>query len=319
MTKEMIWSYLLHLGNNMWGDFGPGDGGECLKTKAVQCDRTAWDKIVDYLHEKKCCNTILIDVGDGVEYESHPEINAPGCRTKKELADDIARMRSLGFKVYPKLNFSAAHDKWMGIYSRMLSTPAYYAFCKDVIDEISELFGKPELFHLGLDEECFSTQENSHMCIIRGFDMYWHDAHYLFKLVEANSARPWMWADHVWHNPKSMDAFINKASKDVLYSNWYYGNWEHTNGFLYDSMKGYEVLEAHGFDQLPCGGTATMAPEYCHDNMKLTVENCSRIVAPERLCGFMMTSWSRTTDGGIDKLFEAADAMSDGFEYYQTL
>ncbi|MBQ8758196.1 MAG: Tat pathway signal protein [Clostridia bacterium] len=315
MAKELIWAYLIHLSNNFGGDYPPGDGGECKKTEPLVLEKAVWTDALNYLHGKNCCNTILIDVNDGVEYESHPEINAPGAMTKAELADEIARLRKMGFKVYPKLNFSACHDKWLGVYSRMLSTPLYYQVCKDLIDEVSELFGKPELFHLGLDEECISTQANSHMCIIRGFDMYWHDAHYLFKCVEANGARPWMWADHIWHNPPSRDAFVAKASKDVLYSNWYYGNWEHTSGWLYDSLKAYEVLEAHGFDQIPCGST-TIAPEYCHDNMKLTVENCTKNVAPERLYGFLMTSWAMPTEKGKEKLFEQADAMAEAHDFY---
>ena len=31
MTDKLIWSYLIHLGDNMWGDFGPEYGGECKK------------------------------------------------------------------------------------------------------------------------------------------------------------------------------------------------------------------------------------------------------------------------------------------------
>ena len=315
MANELIWAYLIHLTSNYHGDFAPGDGGKCIKDTPIEWEKDVWTDTLNYLHGKNCCNTILVDVNDGVEYESHPEINAPGALTKSELSDEITKLRSMGFKVYPKLNFSACHDKWMGVYSRMLSTPLYYGFCKDVIDEISELFGNPELFHLGLDEECISTQENSHMCIIRGFDMYWHDAHYLFDLVEKRGARPWMWADHVWHTQKSRDAFLEKASKDVLYSNWYYGNWEHTSGWLHASLKAYEVLESHGFDQIPCGST-TVAPEYCHDNFKLTVENCTKTIAPERLHGFLMTSWAQTTQGGKAKLFEQADAMSEAYNFY---
>ncbi len=316
MFNEKIWAFMVSLGENMWGDFGPGDGGTCVKTKPLGFHKPTWLEISDMLVKKGCCNTILIDIGDGIEYESHPEIKVPGAWSKKELADEIDRLRSLGFKVYPKLNFSAGHDKWMGIYSRMVSTPAYYGFCKDVIDEVSELFSNPELFHLGLDEECFSIQANSPMCIIRGFDLFWHDAHCLFDLVQKRGARPWMWADHVWHTPESCKAFLENMSKEVLLSNWYYGDWKHTQGFFVDSMNGYRVLEENGFDQIPTGSNCNQIVEYCYDNMKLTVENCSRIVAPERLLGFMMTSWEMTCEKTKPRLCEAVNAMSDAYNFY---
>ena len=222
----------------------------------------------------------------------------------------------MGFTVLPKLNFSAAHDKWMGIYSRMISTPQYYKFCKDIIDEVSELFGKPELFHLGMDEECHSVQTESPMCIIRGNDLLWHDINYLFDITEKAGARPWIWADHVWHTKESEKAFLENASKEALYSNWYYGDFKHTEGYLFNSMSSYETLEKNGFDQLPAGSNCDATIEFCRDNMKLTVEKCPEIIAPERLKGFMMTSWVMTTEKGRDRNLDAVDCMREAYDAY---
>lgn len=316
MSNEKIWAYLVHFGENMWGDFELEAGPECKKTEPLSFHMPTWHEISDSLLKAGCCNTILIDVADCVEYEKHPEIKVPGALSKKQLSDEIDRLRGLGFKVYPKLNFSACHDKWMGIYSRMVSTPAYYQFCNDVIDEVSELFGNPELFHLGLDEECYSTQTTSPMCIIRGYDLYWHDVNYLFKITEKNGSRPWMWADHVWHTPESEKVFLKNMTKDVLLSNWYYGDWKHTEGFFVDSMRGYRVLEENGFDQLPAGGNFNGVVEYCYDSMRLTVENCSKIIAPERLKGFMMTNWEKTNAERKPRLVEAVNALTDGYNAY---
>ena len=316
MDKDFIWAYLIHLGDNMWGDFGPEYGGECKKTQPLKCEDKAWNEIIGRLVEKKCCNTILIDIGEGVQYESHPEISAPGAWSKEKLSDEITRLRTLGFKVYPKLNFSSAHDKWMGIYSRMISTPAYYSFCKDVIEEMSELFGKPELFHLGMDEECYSVQTDSPMCIIRGDELLWHDINYLFDITEKCGSRPWIWADHVWHTPESQKAFLKHASKEALYSNWYYGDFKHTEGYLFDSMSSYATLEKHGFDQLPTGSNCPDTIEFCRDNMRLTVEKCPKIIAPERLKGFMMTSWAMTNEKGRNTNLDAVDCLSEAYSYY---
>lgn len=316
MAKEFIWSYLVHLGECMWGDYGPGDGGKCIKTAPLSFDESTWKDISVRLKESGACNTILIDLGEGVEYESHPEIKAPSSWSKKKLADEIARLRSMGFKVYPKLNFSTGHDKWMGIYSRMVSTPQYYTFCKDIIDEVCELFSKPSLFHLGLDEECYSIQTKIPLCVIRNGDLWWHDVNYLFGLVEANGARPWIWADYVWHTKASEKDFIENMSHDVLCSNWYYGNWKHTEGFLADSMRGYSVLEENGFEQLPTGGNPYGTVEYCRDNMRLTVEKCVDIVSPEKLYGFMMTTWAMTTLEKKVQLDEAVDALTEAHKFY---
>ena len=316
MKDNLIWSYLIHLGDNMWGDYGPDHSSDCIKTEPLKCEDKAWNEIIDRLVEKKCCNTILIDVAEGVQYESHPEIAAPGAWSKQKLSDEISRLRSLGFKVYPKLNFSAAHDKWIGVYSRMVSTPHYYAFCKDVIDEMSELFGKPELFHLGMDEECMSCQTKMSVCVIRSHELFWHDIKYLFDVTEKNGARPWIWADHVWHDNESQEAFLKHASKEALYSNWYYGNFKHTEGYLHDSMSSYATLEKHGFDQLPTGSNCDGTIEFCRENMCLTVEKCPQIIAPERLKGFMMTSWVTTTQEGRERNLDAVDCLSEAYDLY---
>ena len=314
MADNMIWAYLLHLGEAMWRDFGPGDGGECLFTDKSSFDKNVWLGTIDKLCEKKSCNMIVIDVGEGVEYEAYPEIKRPGSWTKKELSDEVKRLKALGFEVIPKLNFSTGHDKWMGIYSRMVSTPQYYKFCTDVIDEISELFEYPRFFHLGMDEECYAIQVKSPMCIIRQHDLYWHDINFLLKAVEKNGARPWLWADFVWHTPDTEKAFIENMSHDALLSNWYYGDW--VDPYFKQARDGYAVLEAHDFDQVPTGGNCDKTREYSEKNMLLTVENCMKIVAPERLKGFMMTTWEMTNEKNRARLAAAVDCIDESYEFY---
>ena len=87
-------------------------------------------------------------------------------------------------------------------------------------------------------------------------------------------------------------------------------------GFFVDSMRGYRVLEENGFDQLPAGGNFNGVVEYCYDSMRLTVENCSKIIAPERLKGFMMTNWEKTNAERKPRLVEAVNALTDGYNAY---
>ena len=307
VMKNKIWAYFMQLGDGMWKDYEPGDGGRCIENNPLRLDSTSWNNIVDRLVETNAANTLVIDVGDGIQYETHPEIVRSGAWSKQRLADEIARLRSLGFKVYPKLNFSAGHDKWMGIYSRMLSTPQYYKFCKDVIDEVSELFSKPELFHLGMDEECLSIQQKLPICIIRQGELYWHDQKYLFKLAEENGARPWIWADFVWHKKANEQPFLENISKEVLLSNWYYQRFnDPENDWHYPAYKAYELLDKHGYDQIPCGSN------YVHrDNFELTVEHCTKHISDDKLLGFMMAPWKLTMPEFEEHHLEGVDAMAE--------
>lgn len=316
MTNQFIWAYLLNFSHGNIDDFPPGDGGRCINDRPLDFHVPTWNKVVDMLVENKCCNTIVIDVCDGIQYESHPELAVEGSWSKKRLANEIERLRTLGFEVIPKLNFATSHDRWLGIYSRMISTPMYYKVCKDVIDEVAELFGNPRLFHLGMDEECESVQKRQPITIIRQGELLWHDINYLFSCVEKHGCRPWVWGDSVWHTKESEKSFVENMSHDALISNWYYGDWKHTSGFFVDSMNGYRVLEEHGFDQVPTGANPNYVVEYCRDNFRLTVENCSKIIADERLKGFMMAPWQYCQERHMPRFVEAIEVMKETYDDY---
>ena len=69
----------------------------------------------------------------------------------EELKEELQKLRDMGLTVYPKLNFSTAHDAWLGLYSRMVSTPEYYKVTKELIEEIYEMFLHPSAIHIGMD------------------------------------------------------------------------------------------------------------------------------------------------------------------------
>ena len=70
-------------------------------------------------------------------------------RARNLLKEELKKLRDAGLEPIPKLNFSTAHDTWLGPYSRCVSTPTYYKACEDLIEEVVELFDKPRFFHLG--------------------------------------------------------------------------------------------------------------------------------------------------------------------------
>ena len=151
--KPMIWSYFLQLSNHMWNPISttPGIKPDGSANPENGTDLETWDKLIDFIAERQY-NMLVIDVGDAVKYESHPEISAPDAWDKDFLRKKLDEIRALGITPIPKLNFSTCHDAWMKEYGRMVSTPKYYQVVADVIREVCEVFDYPRYFHLGMDE-----------------------------------------------------------------------------------------------------------------------------------------------------------------------
>ncbi len=305
MKQDMIWAYMLMLSDHMWEDESSPARGLYLPpqyTDDIIFDLSAWDKTVDFIAERKY-NMVLIDIGVGIKYESHPEISAPYAWDKDFARKKLAELRAKGLEPIPKLNFSTAHDTWMKGYNRMISSPAYYAFCADVIREVAELFDYPRLFHLGFDEEQANMQTTYEMCFVRGKDLWWHDLFFLCAECEKHGMRPWIWSDYMWHHEQ---LFLEKMPKSVLQSNWFYG-WvkPHPVGSAHHTMlKAYETLERHGFDQIPTCSTWTT-----NHNSPGTVGTCRDWIAPERLLGFMTASWETTTERMLYELYNDAEQL----------
>lgn len=281
MKNDMIWAYLIHLGFNFWADREAPEWNlpHITARPYMRFDRELWELLIPKFLEAGI-NTLVIDLGEGVKYESHPELAARDAWTIKELKNELERLRSLGIEPIPKMNFSACHDVWLGPYARMLSTDTYYTVCRDLIQEAIDIFDKPRFFHLGMDEETAAHQTMYDYAVIRQHDLWWHDFLFFVQQVEKNGVRAWIWSDYVWVHP---DRFWEKMPKSVLQSNWYYGESFSTDiGYV----KAYIDLENHGYDQIPTGSNWTVATNF-RDTVKFAREN----IAPQRLKGFLQTVW----------------------------
>ena len=151
MANKFMWTFFMYLSNHMWGDDTTPDISWFMPPYYEEKNNTdvdVWDKSMKFLSECQY-NTVIIDIGDGLKLESHPEIAAPDAWDKDFLKKKLDEIRALGITPIPKLNFSAGHDTWMKKYRRMVATPEYYAFCSDVIKEVCEVFDSPEYFHIG--------------------------------------------------------------------------------------------------------------------------------------------------------------------------
>ena len=84
----MIFSYFLQISNHMWLDRDSITPGWVVQEKWDEnnnTDEEVFDRLVDFIADRKY-NMLIIDVGDGVKLDSHPEIAAPDAWSKEKLA-----------------------------------------------------------------------------------------------------------------------------------------------------------------------------------------------------------------------------------------
>ena len=293
--SDLMWAFLVHLGYNFWSDTVPRFWAnhptpELLKNRGaadhLRFDEATWLRVSATLPAKGV-NTVVIDLGEGLVYPSHPELAVRGSWSAEKLERELSRLRAMGLTPIPKLNFSTSHDTWLGEYGRMVSTPAYYRVVEDLICDVIEIFGKPPLFHLGYDEENAANQSQYELTVVRQGELWWHDFLHITGLVEKRGIRPWVWSDKLWHHP---DEFLNRMPKSILQSNWYYeGEFDLSKDWpTKNRAKAFLTLERAGFDQVP-----TASNSRNRDALRNMVSFCSREISPERLCGFLMTTWRK--------------------------
>jgi len=307
----MIKANLLHLGTNMWRE---------ESVTELNFDEPTWREITAAMPAAGF-NMLVIDLGEGVVYPSHPELAVKGSWLPEKVRGEVARLKKLGLEAIPKLNFSTTHDAWLGPYERMVSTPEYYKVCTDLVRDAAEIFGKPRFFHLGFDEEGVRHQEMMPYMVLRQGELWWHDFLLLAKETEKSGARPWIWADKYWTEPGE---FLERMPKSVLQSVWYYDksfdvaelktheqeelrkerrrtvNWKRVQSFI--------DLDKAGFDQVPCGSNWA-----CDENFGNLVSFCEKNLSLERKLGYLMAPWAMTVPGKKDKSMKALDLAAAAF------
>ena len=296
MAEEKIWASLLHIGTNMWRD---KDAPPLVDDKYIthpsgtlwedemQFDREVFDRVTDELPSLGF-NTVVLDIGDGVRYDSHPEIGVKGALTPDELRELVRQVRAKGLNPVPKLNFSAGHDAWLGEYERMLTTDIYRQVIGDLIHEICDIFEKPTHLHLGMDEETAMNQAAYGHVVVRAEEHWWKDFYHMVDCCEKDNMRPWIWSDCYWHRPES---FAKKMPKSVLQSNWHY--WalkgeKGDEGQQSQCFRAFFGLEELGYDQVP---TTTI---WSHAGNSEQVVKALSDAKMKNIKGFMTASWVLT-------------------------
>lgn len=283
--KPFIWAGLYHLGLNMWSEAKGADH--------LRFDENEWRMITARMQEVGM-NMVVIDLGEGVVYPSHPEIAVKGSWSVEKLRKELARLRAMGLEPIPKMNFSAAHDLWLGEYGRMLSTRKYYQVCADLIRDVKEIFDTPRFFHLGFDEEGYDVQAaNGYKYIaIRRGDLFWHDLLWFIRGVEKLGMRAWTWGDRFSTTP---DEFCKNMPKSVVQSYWYYDDKfgpfpADYKDYQKKRLEGFVALAKAGYDTIHSGSTC----KYDVGNMRSLARWCFDHVPEERMLGLVTVPWQTT-------------------------
>ena len=300
-----IWANLLHMGHNMWTDtpYDPSKNPAVGEADHIRFDRDVWNRVTARMAEIGM-NMIVIDLGEFMALPSHPELAVRGSWSPDEMRAALTRLRGMGLEPIPKYNFSTTHDTWLKEYHRMVSTPVYYKVCADVIRDAYEIFDRPRFFHLGYDEESAENHKNHRYCVVRQGELWWHDVDFFVRTCLDLGTRPWIWGDAWTHHG---DEFTRRMSKDVLLSGWYYKlDFENEKSDFWGPLwREFEAFEKAGFDQIPCSSNF-----YKDGSFEGLVARCDKLIAPERLKGYLMAPWRITLPGRFEKKnFEALDQV----------
>ena len=317
---------LLHMGMNMWGEWlAPGEPkveGRRYTRDEIYFSEDIWNRTVDHA-KKRGYNMVVMDLGEFVNYPSHPELAVKGSWSPDRMRAEVRRLRNMGLEPIPKLNFSATHDQWLKQYHRMVSTDQYYRVCFDVIKDVCEIFETPRLMHIGFDEEQLEYQWESVHVNCRQHELWWHALYKFVDVVERQGMRPWMFSGYGWKHPD----FVAKCPKSVLQCTSYYN--EDAQGYVIEKMKPNDRprlrlfidLDKAGFDivALPTNWVSkklrASGRTENSDNSSEIVKFCRANVSPEHLKGYVMASWMdcknewalRLNCEGIDQLADAID------------
>ena len=302
----------------------------------------AWDILVDEAH-KSGMNAIVLELGNGVCYGSYPELVHPNAWNRERVHAEVARLKELGIALVPLMNFSATHHGWLGEYSRMISTSKYYDVCRDLINEVYELFDKPEYIHIAMDEEDSPIVLRDHqegVISIRRGELFWHDLIYLCDCVRDTGATPWLWTDPCFDHPEE---FRKRVKPDnIMLSPWQYFalKEEHytviADSPLYSEYYAQEPFKhmdlkyveddpflvrfreqalpaaESGYALVPCVSTVNG----CEYNTDETVEYFKTKAPSECVKGFMTAPWLDTTMENINEIVRGIRLLRDAKEKY---
>ena len=323
MIKKPFKSIILYLGSNFWAQKDcvfPTDPEEFIYRDELYCDKATWDAVVSKLPEFKI-DTLVIALGEGVVYPSHPEIAVKGSWSKDTLKAEIKKIRDMGIRVIPYENFSTYHNSWLGNYARMAGTQKYFDVCCDIVRDVIDIFDTPELFHLGLGEEGYNSKyldDNAYnFTVIFQKHILAKYANMLFDICREKGVRPWMWAD--MNTVKAFggdDRFKAAVGTDVVLSVPFNENpipiyikdgKAVPSDNVSEAARHYAKISSWGYTQIPAINRRIhpRSPKRVMEYVSLTCDNIE---------GFVMQTLSATVERKYYALMNSVQNLSTSYD-----
>lgn len=214
------------------------------KARERPFDLKVAQEVVDAMSEVDM-NVLVIDIEDGVQYKSHPELRRHYSVPMLQLKRLVQRTRERGIEPVPKLNFSQSatqyHDAWLRPHNRRFDSEQYWKVAFELIDEVIGVCAPERFFHIGMDED----MDRSHR-------QYADAVRILAEGLQARGLRAVMWKDipiicpGIWEAPGEKSRAAEKTTpKSVVQVPWGY---REANPELVRHLrrKGFEVWGATG-------------------------------------------------------------------------
>ncbi len=234
-------------------------------------------------------NMLIIDLADGVEYRTLPELKRHYSVPMSTLEKLVASARQAGMEVVPKLNFSKSkeprhdHNYWFRPYNELPDDDAYCAKAFQLIDEIVEVMKPERYFFIGMDEDFLRTPAE-----------YASVVNALHEGISKRGLRTAMWNDTP-HLSAGMFGCVEKtlaaedeAPKDIVHVLWDYTPLKARAAERVRDMrsKGFEVWIAPG-------GRADQ------------VEQWKQLALQTGCAGMVMTAWRPVTERSRRRFLDA--------------
>ena len=192
-----------------------------LKSREKRFDLNVGLEVIDAIVEAGL-NLLIIDCGDGVKYESHPELAREYTVPMTHLGRLVNRAQEKGIEVVPKLNFSHSslhrHNDWFRPYNEFFDNDEYWRIAFELIDELVQTCRPRRFFHIGMDED----HDRAHSQYIEAIVRLWDG-------LRERGLRPIIWNDSshggraLVHAEKSQAA-EKKIPKDIVQVVWDYSH-----------------------------------------------------------------------------------------------
>lgn len=234
-------------------------------------------------------NALVVSIGDGVVYQSHPELRKPYSVPMAVLHALAAQARAAGLEFIPKFNFSMSaincHNDWIRVpgqtwWDDLDHDEAYYAKAFALIDEVLAACGGASRLHIGMDED-HNRSHAQYVATIKA----------LRQRLKQRGLRTIMWSDAAIPYPNGQ-VYVEKAlaaiahcPKDVVQVLWdYRGTPARAAKRIVDA--GFELWGAPGWSD------AKQVEGY--------VRLCRRLGAT----GLLMTRWIKCVEENRQELLD---------------